>query len=57
MADRMAAGSMAQVFEAERIAAAEMSPTDAKANVEYLRQMLSQQNAWNILKEEDKKAN
>ena len=50
-------GLQGRFDEAERIASAEMSPSDAKANVEYLRQMLSQQNAWNILKEEDKKAN
>ncbi|MCB1422501.1 MAG: tetratricopeptide repeat protein [Nitratireductor sp.] len=50
-------GLQGRFDEAEQIAAAEMSPTDAKANVEYLRQMLSQQNAWNILKEEDKQAN
>ena len=50
-------GLQGRFDEAERIASAEMSPSDAKANVEYLRQMLSQQNAWNILKEEDKKIN
>ena len=50
-------GLQGRFDEAERIASAEMSPSDAKANVEYLRQMLSQQNAWNILKEEDKKVN
>ncbi|WP_075995404.1 tetratricopeptide repeat protein [Salaquimonas pukyongi] len=50
-------GLQGRFEEAERIAAAEMSPTDAKANVDYLRQMLSQQNAWNILKEDDKGTN
>ena len=42
---------------AERIAAAELPPQEAAANIEYLRGMLSQQNAWNLLKQEDKKTN
>ncbi|MCB1384711.1 MAG: tetratricopeptide repeat protein [Nitratireductor sp.] len=50
-------GLQGRFEEAEKIAAAEMSPTDARANIAYLRQMLSQQNAWNQLKEEDKKVN
>ncbi len=32
---------------------AELSPEAAKANIAYLRQMLTQQNAWNQLKQED----
>ena len=42
--------------EAEQIASASLSKTDAEANVAYLRQMLSQQNAWNLLKKEDQAA-
>ncbi len=46
-------GLQGRFEEAERIASAELSPADAQANVQYLRQMLSQQNAWNLLKKED----
>ncbi|MET0576394.1 MAG: tetratricopeptide repeat protein [Mesorhizobium sp.] len=41
--------------EAEQIASQELSPDQAQANVAYLRSMLSQQNAWNQLKDDDKK--
>ncbi len=48
-------GLQGRFDEAEKIAAGELSRADAQANVKYLRQMLSQQNAWNLLKDEDKK--
>jgi Flp pilus assembly protein TadD len=32
-----------------------LSPEQAQANVSYLRSMLSQQNAWNKLKDKDQK--
>jgi Flp pilus assembly protein TadD len=41
--------------EAEQIASHELAPEQAQANVAYLRSMLSQQNAWNQLKDDDKK--
>lgn len=47
-------GLQGRFEEAEKIAAGELSKADAQANVAYLRQMLSQQNAWNLLKDEDK---
>jgi len=47
-------GLQGRFEEAEKIAGAELSPEDAQANVAYLRQMLSQQNAWKQLKSEDK---
>lgn len=40
--------------EAEKIARKELSPDQAEANVAYLRSMLSQQDAWNKLKQNDK---
>ncbi len=49
-------GLQGRFDEAERIASAELPTQEAKANVDYLRQMLSQQNAWNQLKKEDAKA-
>jgi Flp pilus assembly protein TadD len=49
-------GLQGRFQEAETIAAGELSKADAQANIAYLRQMLSQQNAWNLLKEEDKAA-
>ena len=49
-------GLQGRFEEAEKIAAGELSAADAQANVTYLRQMLSQQNAWNLLKNEDKQA-
>lgn len=48
-------GLQGRFDEAERIAAGELSRADAQANITYLRQMLSQQNAWNLLKKEDSK--
>ena len=49
-------GLQGRFAEAEKIAAGELSQADAQANIAYLRQMLSQQNAWNMLKKEDQKA-
>ncbi len=40
--------------EAEAIAAREISPQQAKANTDYLRSMLAQQNSWNMLKDKPK---
>lgn len=48
-------GLQGRFDEAEKIASQELSPEQAQANVAYLRGMLSQQNAWNQLKDEDKK--
>jgi Flp pilus assembly protein TadD len=48
-------GLQGRFEEAETIAAGELSKADAQANVAYLRQMLSQQNAWSQLEKEDKK--
>lgn len=47
-------GLQGRFQEAEQIAGAELSPQQASANVSYLRAMLSQQNAWNKLKDSDK---
>lgn len=49
-------GLQGRFEEAEKIASAELSPEQAKANVTYLRGMLAQQNAWSQLKDEDKKS-
>lgn len=49
-------GLQGRFAEAEKIAAGELSQADAQANIAYLRQMLSQQNAWNLLKKEDQQA-
>jgi Flp pilus assembly protein TadD len=49
-------GLQGRFDEAEQIAGQELSPDQAQANVAYLRQMLSQQNAWKQLKDNDKKA-
>lgn len=46
-------GLQGRFAEAETIAAGELSPQAAQANVEYLRQMLAQQNAWSELKKQD----
>lgn len=46
-------GLQGRFEEAEQIASAELPPEAAKENVTYLRQMLTQQNAWNQLKQED----
>ena len=48
-------GLQGRFEEAEQIASQELSPDQAQANVAYLRSMLAQQNAWNQLKDEDKK--
>ena len=50
-------GLQGRFEEAEEIARQDLSPDQAEANVAYLRAMLSQQNAWNDLKAEDKKTN
>ncbi len=47
-------GLQGRFDEAEQIASAELPPEAAKGNVDYLRQMLTQQNAWSQLKAEDK---
>lgn len=47
-------GLQGRFDEAEKIASQELSPDQAQANVTYLRSMLSQQNAWKQLKDEDK---
>jgi Flp pilus assembly protein TadD len=48
-------GLQGRFQEAEQIASSELSAEQAKANVSYLRAMLSQQNAWNKLKDSDRK--
>jgi tetratricopeptide (TPR) repeat protein len=48
-------GLQGRFDEAEQIARRELSPQQAEANVAYLRGMLAQQNAWNLIKQEDKK--
>ena len=48
-------GLQGRFGEAEQIASQELSPEQAQANVTYLRSMLSQQNAWSQLKNEDKR--
>lgn len=48
-------GLQGRFDEAERIAAAELPAEEARANVAYLRKMLSQQNAWSQLSQEDAK--
>ena len=50
-------GLQGRFDDAERIVAAELPPEEASANVAYLRQMLSQQSAWNQLKAVDSKKN
>lgn len=50
----LAVGLQGRFDEAEKIASRELPPDQAQANVAYLRKMLSQQNAWNQLKAEDK---
>ncbi|MFZ1815561.1 MAG: tetratricopeptide repeat protein [Rhizobiaceae bacterium] len=49
-------GLQGRFDEAEKVASAELPAEDAEANIAYLRQMLSQQNAWNQIKSEDKQA-
>lgn len=48
-------GLQGRFDEAEKIASQELSPQQAQANVAYLRSMLSQQNAWKQIKDEDSK--
>jgi Flp pilus assembly protein TadD len=43
-------GLQGRFDEAEKIAAAELSPDQAEANIAYLKQMLAQQNSWQALK-------
>jgi Flp pilus assembly protein TadD len=42
----LAVGLQGRFDEAEKIAAADLSPQEATANIDYLRQMLAQQNGW-----------
>ena len=44
-------GLQGRFEEAEKIAAADLSPRQAQANVRFLRKMLKQQNAWGDLKQ------
>ena len=48
-------GLQGRFQEAEDIARQELAPEQAEANVAYLRSMLSQQNAWRQLKDDEKK--
>lgn len=48
-------GLQGRFEEAEKIAGHELSPEQAQANIAYLRSMMSQQNAWNQLKDGEKK--
>lgn len=48
-------GLQGRFQEAEQIASHELSPDQARANVAYLRSMLTQQNAWSQLKADEKK--
>ena len=50
-------GLQGRFKEAETIARGELPTQEAEANINYLRQMLTQQNAWSELKKEDKKKN
>lgn len=47
-------GLQGRFGEAEKIAAGELSPQQAEANIAYLRKILSEQNAWNQLKDKKK---
>lgn len=47
-------GLQGRFEEAEKIASAELSPSEAQGNVAFLRQMLSQQNTWSKLEKEGK---
>lgn len=54
----MVVGLQGRFDEAMSIAQQELSPQQAKANVDYLQKMLAQQNAWSLIQQEDKsKAN
>jgi len=48
-------GLQGRFDEAEKIASAELPAEEARANIQYLRKMLTQQNAWKQLKQEDTK--
>ena len=50
-------GLQGRFQEAETIARGELPPEEAEANIKYLREMLTQQNAWQQLAKEDKKTN
>lgn len=50
-------GLQGRFQEAEEIASRELAPEQAQANVAYLRSMLAQQNSWNQLRTEQRKAN
>lgn len=47
-------GLQGRFDEAETIASQELSPQQARTNVQYLRSMLSQQNSWSLLKDKKK---
>ena len=49
-------GLQGRFEEAERVAAGELPPAQARANIAYLRKILSEQNAWSQLKDKPKKA-
>lgn len=46
-------GLQGRFEEAENIAKRELSPEQAAANVRYLRDMLSQENAWSLIQKDD----
>jgi len=46
-------GLQGRFREAEEVAAGELPPAEAQANVAFLRKMLSEQNAWTQLKDKD----
>ncbi len=50
----LAVGLQGRFEEAEKIASQELSGEQAQANVAYLRSMLSQQNAWGQIKDDEK---
>jgi Flp pilus assembly protein TadD len=50
----MVIGLQGRFDEAMAIAQQELSPQQAQANVAYLREILSQQNAWSLIQKEDK---
>jgi Flp pilus assembly protein TadD len=50
-------GLQGRFDEAEEIARRELSPEQARENVAYLRSMLSQDNAWNQLEEDERSTN
>ncbi|MEL6435729.1 MAG: tetratricopeptide repeat protein [Pseudomonadota bacterium] len=52
----MVVGLQGRFQEARSIAQRELSPEQAAANMEYLERMLSQQNAWALIKQEDRSA-